>query len=89
MKSTQPTTSEEKSKPAEQGSPVVPTKQESIQPVEVNTLDDVKFKLNEKNDAQKLLQRVSQLMLFSVTYFILLIVHCSKNIHIEYTGNRR
>ena len=59
MKPTQPTTSEEKSKSAEQGSPVVPAKQGSIQPVEVNTLDDVKFKLNEKNDAQQLLQRVS------------------------------
>ncbi|XP_065917890.1 multivesicular body subunit 12B-like [Dysidea avara] len=57
VKSTQPTTSEEKNKPAEQASPGVPAGQESTQPVEVTTLDSIQFKLNDKNDPQKLLQQ--------------------------------
>ena len=89
VKSTQPTTSEEKNKPAEQASPGVPAGQESTQPVEVTTLDSIQFKLNDKNDPQKLLQQVSQVTFVSVAHSMLFIVYRSKDIHVEHTGNRR
>ena len=66
ISSTRPTTSEESSKSAEQAAPDVPARQESTKPAMVTTLDNVKFKLNENNDGQKLLQKVSHVLSSSV-----------------------
>ena len=40
------------------GSPAQPDRQTSVHTVQVQPLDDVTFKLNEKNDAKSLLKKV-------------------------------
>jgi len=56
--SSKPSTKESSSKENETDSPNQPERQKSVSAVQVQPLDDVTFKLNEKNDATSLLQKV-------------------------------